>query len=75
MSARRVPKIALIGDRAPATLLFHHACHLCAYPAVGRSEGAVLGAMDAHARYINAHADRTSDPHFADLRLEALIRA
>jgi hypothetical protein len=36
---------------------------------------AVKSAMDEHTLYVNRCADRSTDPHFADIRLDELIRS
>lgn len=66
------PQFILPRDFPPARL-YSYACLYCDFVASAASEQAAMGAMDAHARYINAHADRETDDHFEDLRLEALI--
>lgn len=48
-------------------------CHHCDFAPSGAPEGAVLAAIDAHWRYLNAHADRATDPHFDEARLDALL--
>lgn len=73
--SREVPRVVLDGKHLPAPVRTEWTCYVCSFPASGMSEDAVNGAMDAHVRYINAHADRSIDPHFAERRLEALIQA
>lgn len=48
-------------------------CHDCDMPFAAATEGALVHAFEAHVRYVNAHGDRASDPHFADQRLDALV--
>lgn len=48
-------------------------CHHCGYTPSGVSETAVMAAIDAHWQYVGKHADRATDPHFEDARLEALL--
>lgn len=50
-------------------------CLYCPFIARGATEVALHVAMDAHARYVNAHADRATDPHFEDVRIDGLLSA
>lgn len=55
--------------------LFSQPCLCCPLVVSASSEAAVQHGMDAHARYVNAKLDRTTDEHFDDVRLDALIDA
>lgn len=59
----------------PASPTIRHAekCLICEMPAVGRSEAAVAAAILDHVHYVNAQADRATDPHFEAARLNALV--
>jgi hypothetical protein len=48
-------------------------CHVCEMPLSAVTEAGLLAAMDDHAAYLNATADRTVDPHFAEVRVNALL--
>ena len=69
-----VPRLLPIRDIEPARL-FSQPCLCCDFVANAASEAAVQHGMDAHARYLNAHADRATDPHFEEQRLNAAIDA
>lgn len=58
----------------PAPIRIAWSCHCCPHPVSAVSDDALKAAMDDHARYVNATVDRTTDPHFAEHRLDALIR-
>lgn len=51
-----------------------HPCLNCAFVVSAVTHRGLREAMEAHTDYVNATADRASDPHFEDLRLEALMR-
>lgn len=56
----------------------HHkatSCLACDHPISGMSDAAIVAAMQAHAAYVNATADRATDVHFAEQRLDALVEA
>lgn len=69
-----VPHLLPPSKVIPARLFTYHCLH-CDYVAAGASDAAAWGAMDAHARYVNVHADRTTDDHFEIIRLDTLIEA
>lgn len=48
-------------------------CHICEHPVSGTSERALKAAMDDHAEYVNATADRVVDAHFEAARLDELV--
>ena len=73
---RIVPAFVLAPGRVKAVgrRLFW-SCHCCDYPVTAMSDAAVWAAMDEHATFINATADRHVDPHFHELRMEALLES
>lgn len=48
-------------------------CHHCGFVPSGASDTAVMAAIDAHWQHVAKHADRATDPHFEDARLDALL--
>lgn len=48
-------------------------CLVCGHPLVAETPDALTAAGQDHADYVNASADRATDPHFEDIRREALI--
>lgn len=48
-------------------------CHVCAHPVSGMSIESVQAAMDDHAERVNLTADRATDEHFAEKRLDELL--
>lgn len=69
---QRAMRFALRGPLArPAAW----ACLCCSFVARGATDAGIQAAMDAHARYVNAHGDRATDPHFEDVRMDALLSA
>lgn len=69
---RRAMRFALCGPLARAAAW---PCHYCSFVARGATDAGIQAAMDAHARYVNAHGDRATDPHFEDVRMDALLSA
>jgi hypothetical protein len=72
--SKEVPRLVLDGKLLPAPLLTEWRCLECPFVARGMSLQAVQGAMDAHVAYVNTQLDRATDPHFAEIRLDHLIR-
>lgn len=73
--SKPVPRIALDQTRLlPAPFRIEWGCLCCPFRASAVSEHALVDALDAHTAYVNTHADRATDPHFAEVRMEALIR-
>jgi hypothetical protein len=73
---RAVPAFVLATGRVKAVgrrLVW--SCHCCDYHVSAMSEAGVLAAMDEHARFVNTTVDRRVDPHFDELRLEALLES
>lgn len=50
-------------------------CICCEHPIVAVTAEALRAAMADHAEYVNATADRSTDPHFEDERLTHLVLA
>lgn len=48
-------------------------CTCCEHPISAVTPEALARAMVDHAGYVNATADRATDPHFEDARRDALI--
>lgn len=48
-------------------------CTCCEHPVVALTSEALHLGMRDHAEYVNATADRLTDPHFEDARMDALI--
>lgn len=67
-----VPRLALAFKSLPPAGTVTWRCTDCETPFAAASEAALTHAFDAHVRYVNAHGDRATDPHFADQRLDAL---
>lgn len=55
------------------SLLHRYPCLECAHVVIARTERAAEAAMQDHADHVNSHADKSTDPHFEDARLDALI--
>lgn len=68
-----VPQIQLVGKILPTSLPVEWSCHCCDFRLRAMSEGALEAALDAHAAYVNATKDPATDPHFAEIRLNALL--
>jgi hypothetical protein len=50
-------------------------CICCEHPILAASPDGLRAAMQDHAEYVNATADRAADPHFEDDRLTHLVIA
>lgn len=48
-------------------------CIYCEFPIRATAPEHGYAAMHEHAEYVNLTADRTTDPHFEDMRLSALM--
>ena len=48
-------------------------CHCCGHHVSAMTEAGLKDAMDAHSNYVNDTADRRTDPHFLEIRMDALI--
>lgn len=48
-------------------------CTCCEHPVSATTPAHLQAAMEAHVAYVNATADRATDPHFEDARLDALL--
>jgi hypothetical protein len=48
-------------------------CHCCNHPVSAWSQEAIQAAMDDHAAYINCTADRETDPHFDEVRIDRAL--
>lgn len=68
-----VPQVQLVGRHLLPPVRFTWSCHVCGHPAAAMSESQVSAAMDAHAAHVNATRDCTTDPHFADGRMDQLL--
>ncbi len=52
---------------------FFWSCHCCDFPVSAMSELAINTAMDEHAAFVNITKDRREDPHFHEVRMDALL--
>jgi hypothetical protein len=73
IESQPVPAIDLGRPVPPLARLIVWRCHSCEMPFAAESEAGLLAALDAHARYVNTTADRATDPHFFDVRADALL--
>lgn len=70
---KAVPRIELAFKHVPPPGVVTFRCVDCDMPFAAATEAALVHAFDAHVRYVNAHGDRATDPHFEDQRLDALV--
>lgn len=68
-----VPRLIVPARLAATPVRWTWPCYGCERVFAAASEEALKHALDAHSRYINAHADRATDPHFDEMRLDALL--
>lgn len=56
----------------PVSLLTER-CLYCSHVVTGLRIESVFEGMKAHVDFLNRYADKATDPHFADARLDRLI--
>ena len=58
----------------PLIKRLQHRCLVCEHPLSAMSDAAMQDAMNAHTAYVNRRdVDRQTDPHFATVRMDALL--
>lgn len=70
---RLVPVLDYRGPRGPIIRTQVYQCEDCGWHVSAVTHEGLSAALRAHVEYVNATADKATDPHFEMLRLDALL--